>query len=100
VLRVLVIVGLSLATAQAVGVSLLLGAHGCQERCADDLDDGNCAPGCHDCSCCQPVRLVATREHTAGGPATAGRKLPPPTALRPASAEPREILHVPKTLAA
>jgi hypothetical protein len=100
VLRVLVIIGLALATAQAMGASLLLGAHQCQERCADDLEDGECAPGCHDCSCCQAVRIVTPREQVAGAPTTPGHTLRLPTPIRPASAEPREILHVPKPLAA
>ena len=99
-LRVLVIVGLALAAAQAAGGSLLLGAHQCQERCADDNDDGQCAPGCHDCTCCSGVRVVTPREQAAGAPATPGRRLRPRATLCPASAEPREILHVPKTLAA
>ena len=100
VLRVLVIVGLSLTTAQAMGVSLMLGAHGCQERCADDNDDGECAPGCHDCTCCQGVRLTTPGEQVASGPVTPGRTLHPPITIRLSSAEPREILHVPKPLAA
>jgi len=99
VLRILVIVGLSLATAQTLGVALVLGAHGCQERCADDLDDGECAPGCHDCSCCQGVRLTTPGEQVACAPLAPGRTLHPSSTVRLSSAEPREILHVPKPLA-
>jgi hypothetical protein len=100
VLRVLVIVGLALATAQAAGASLLLGAHQCRERCADDNDDGQCAPGCHDCTCCSGVRVVTPREQVAAVPDVPGRPLRLRPAAIPSSVEPREILHVPKLLVA
>jgi hypothetical protein len=88
--------GLSLVAAQALGASLLLGAHRCQEGCADDNDDGECAPGCHDCTCCSGARVLTPREQVAVVPPAPGRLLCARPSLIPSSAEPREILHVPK----
>ncbi|HEY3359323.1 MAG TPA: hypothetical protein VGQ83_39100 [Polyangia bacterium] len=98
--RLLLIAGLALVTAQAAGASLLLGAHPCQEGCADDNDDGQCAPGCHDCNCCSGVRVVTPREQAAAVPPPPGRVAHPPARPFPPSADPREILHIPKLLAA
>jgi hypothetical protein len=98
--QILVGAGIALAVAQAAGASLLLGAHQCREGCADDIAAGQCAPGCHDCAGCTPLRGVTPREQVTMVPCPAGRPLGPVSALMPSSAEPREILHVPKPLAA
>ena len=98
--RLLIIVGVSLVTAQAVGASLLLGAHPCPEGCADDNDAGECAPGCHDCACCAGLRVVTPREQVTAAPPAPDRLPVDGAAPVPPSAEPREILHIPKLLAA
>ena len=80
-----------LVTAGAVGAGL----EWCAEDCAGDGPDGSCAlEAC--CSCCVHSR-VAPPGSVGIGPASApGESVPPLHGLAPASADPRDILHVPK----
>jgi hypothetical protein len=71
----------------------------CVETCPDDGPDGQCAPTCADCSCCVrppgdvPALLVAAARP--GSPSRPGYFV---SVTHLASADPHEILHVPRTL--
>ena len=72
----------------------------CTESCPEDDVGGDCMPTCTCSDCCEdeaPVTvLYQTLERSSMGrhlPSAASTSLPP-------SAEPREILHIPKSLLA
>jgi hypothetical protein len=60
----------------------------CAEACVDD------AP---DCSCCVHFKVDAPRVAAALVDPAVSRSSRAPLAVRPASPDPRDILHVPKT---
>jgi hypothetical protein len=72
----------------------------CDEPCPGEGPGGECPPDCIFCACCPSVRPMIVPE---GGPAP---DLEPVAALMPARSamplppEPREILHIPRSLLA
>lgn len=79
---------LMLALAAFAGLAPVLEA-ACAEPCADDAP----APCC---SCCVHFKVDAPRVTPAADGLAASGTQPAPRALRPASPDPRDILHVPK----
>jgi hypothetical protein len=80
---------LMLALAAFAGLAPALEA-GCAEECADDAPD-LC------CSCCVHFKVDAPRVAAALVDPAVSRPSRAPLAVRPASPDPRDILHVPKT---
>jgi hypothetical protein len=89
---------LALLAFNVSGLAALCGEASCDESCPTDVSGGQCAPNCHDCSCCSlprgagvaVVALIAPRARAASWTAPADRLTAP---------EPGDILHVPKSLA-
>jgi hypothetical protein len=100
VLRVLFSVGI-LLLGPASGASLLARTAGiCVETCPDDDEQGQCAPGCDDCSCCNHVRTAALKPagillETVDTERCLARSTPAPPPV-----DVRGIRHVPKAFAA
>jgi hypothetical protein len=69
----------------------------CVQSCDDDDADGRCPPNCGDCTCCtHPAPLIPAVTRLG-----AVRAAPQPRRLAlveslPASADPREVFHIPK----
>jgi hypothetical protein len=69
----------------------------CHESCPDDDEDGRCPPGCMDCTCCVRAPSMARVEATLPVPPTPHlQRARPADETIPASAELREVLHIPK----
>ncbi len=72
----------------------------CKQPCPDDDDEGHCPPNCAFCACCAHMPTVTVVR------ASVLLKVPPTPVLFhvveviPPSAEPADILHVPKPLLA
>jgi hypothetical protein len=80
-----------LVTAGAIGAGL----EWCAEDCAGDAPDGSCAlEAC--CSCCVHSRVDPPGSVGIRPAPAPGESVPPLHGLAPASADPRDILHVPK----
>lgn len=71
-------------------------ATSCFEQCEDDNDDGDCAPGCDDCSCCARVSIVTPDLAVSPAVALVLRATPASSTLLPPSADSRQLLDVPK----
>jgi hypothetical protein len=80
------------ATGLAAGVEVL-----CVERCQDDGPDGRCAPTCQDCLCCAQPRVYPLGAPAAMVPVQPVARVAWPALATPASADPGEILRVPKS---
>ncbi len=93
--RLLALVLLSLVALQ-VGVSSIALAAPCVGTCDDDGPDGNCAPGCDDCTCCAHARVLIARPQTTDAPTSAAVIHAWPADGEPPSPDPREILRVPR----
>jgi hypothetical protein len=94
--RVILLLMLSLVLGQAAGLDRVLGEDACAQDCPDDAQGRKCPPLCPNCACSvQPAPILP-------GSALAVVLLPTRSAIvfseayrRPATPEPREILHVP-----
>lgn len=67
----------------------------CSQRCADDDEQGQCAPDCADCACCSHVRPLALAVAVGLVWVKTDTGLVEWTPVLPPTAEPGEILHVP-----
>jgi hypothetical protein len=94
--RVLASVLFALVALQ-IGLASIAVAAPCIETCEDDGPDGTCPPGCEDCLCCIHARVLVPRPVHAG-PEPLGTASATTWAddTEPASAEPREIMQIPK----
>ena len=103
VLRLAYIVALLALLGQATGFSAYASAASpshCTQPCPDDDDEGTCPPNCTFCICCAhmpPITVVRTGL-LVRVPATPVQFHV--TESIPSSAEPADILHVPKLLLA
>lgn len=94
---------LLLLLGQVTGLDLgaLRGGDQCEENCEDEASGKSCPPACSTCSCtmrsAQP--MLASHATTLVIPSIARVEVAPPPS-QPASPDPREILHVPKSLVA
>jgi hypothetical protein len=91
-----IVLGLSF---ELSGLAATLGDPPCSAECPDDRSGGECPPNCHSCDCCSSPRTL-TVEPTTSAPVEDVRPTEwiPPAETAP-SADPSEILHVPKLLA-
>ena len=72
-------------------------AGSCEQHCPDDDDRGQCPPGCAGCSsCANPAPFVSELPLIAPLCPSAQRAILPSSEKLPGSADPRELLHVPK----
>jgi len=93
---------------QTLAVTAVLGQIVCgwafasTERCAAPCSEGDsgsdCPTGCGACACCAPHRTVLPGGVGVCGAPRTGERIPVAILTRPLSPEPREILHVPKSL--
>jgi hypothetical protein len=102
--------GRSVALLRAVLLiaGLLLGFHGafalatigdCMQDCDDDGPDGRCPPNCADCVCCTHQSPLVVDTFTLAPPALHhGQRFALDAVDEPASADPRELQHIPKSL--
>jgi hypothetical protein len=97
VLRVLVALIL-LTLAPQLGSAAGVPLERCEETCPDDDPQGNCAPDCDDCSCCNHLRSPLASHLQGASGAIPQQRFSPGTALPPESPEPAEIGHVPIAL--
>ena len=81
------------------GAHALVAQGECVQSCEDDGPDGTCPPDCADCSCCahqtplvaHSFTLTPSSEPKVSCASFDGDELP-------ASADPRELQHIPKSL--
>jgi hypothetical protein len=73
----------------------------CVQQCDDDGPDGDCPPDCPECVCCPHLTPAVPMFSMVpvSLPAPTCRRVET-TQLPPLSADPREITHVPKLVAA
>ena len=101
--------GVALPRALFVIVGLLLGFHAahalttvgddCVQGCDEDAPDGSCPPDCSDCVCCAHQAPIAVDSFTLAPPTMHdGGRFAPDADDEPASADPRELQHIPKSL--
>lgn len=92
-----------------VVAGLTLGLHGarafagcgeqCVQGCDDDTPDGKCPPDCGDCVCCAHQAPLVAETFTLVAPSSdRARRFHSDRNEAPASADPREVQHVPKSL--
>ena len=71
----------------------------CVDQCADDSDDGRCAPACTDCGCClMHIQLSVTSLVAKEWPYPEMPRFDVARLVAPAAPEPDDILHVPIAL--
>ena len=71
----------------------------CVQTCDDDAPDGTCPPDCGDCVCCAHQLPVVADSFTLAPPVAQHRdRFAVDTDDQPASADPREVQHIPKSL--
>jgi hypothetical protein len=97
VLRGVFILVCMLFAFQASGLASAIAPPECREGCPDDDAKGHCPPACACCGCCaHPAPLAAVRPSPTVIPVN-----PADTAIwvdeQPASTDPHEIVHVPKS---
>jgi hypothetical protein len=103
--------GRSVALLRVVFViaGLALGLHGahafaaagddCLQRCDDDGPGGTCPPNCADCVCCAHQSPIVADTFCLAPPAIHdGQRFTVDADDAPASADPRELQHIPKSL--
>ena len=90
------IVLLGLLGLHATSLDLALAPTPCEQDCSGDGPEGTCAPLCLECACCPTHRTLAQAEDIHAAPALAMLASEPEAESLPASAEPAEILHVPR----
>jgi hypothetical protein len=71
----------------------------CQETCVDDSRDDACASD-QCCSCCVHSRIVSPQRLLQVEALAQSSRLTSPAPAAAATADPREILHIPKALSA
>lgn len=76
---------------------MLASVQACPEKCPDDSPDGRCPPACEFCGCCAVPRTLPPEVAAAWIGPTVEQCVCAHVDAAPASAEPHEILHVPKT---
>lgn len=95
--RLPIILAFAILLGQAAGLSAFLAAEqGCTEKCPGDSPDGTCPPACQFCACCTAPRTLPPESGTTMPVPAVGQRVPSRGDEAPPSAEPREILHVPK----
>jgi hypothetical protein len=92
--RTLVVIGVVLLALGAITPALEAVAP-CAEPCPDE-DAGRCATD-QCCSCCVHSRLAAAGRSVQGDPLAPAYRMADASTGIPAAADPREILHVPKS---
>ena len=91
---------LVLVFGQVTGIWVELGGDACEVGCEDDEQGATCPPSCA-CSCTMRAAPMVAVRTTASAPApTVSRVAPPPREAAPASPDPSEILHVPRSTVA
>lgn len=81
---------------QASGMARALASPACRDGCPDDDASGHCPPACTCCSCCfHPVSFTAVVIASFSLPVIPSSHISA-TEKCPSSAQPRDILHVPK----
>ena len=94
---VFLIAGLVLGFHAANAISAVGDA--CVQGCEDDAPDGTCPPNCADCICCGHQAPAVVDSFTLVPPtAHDGGLFASDTDDQPASADPRELQHIPKSL--
>ena len=94
---------LSLIAGMVLGVqgahAFAAGGEDCVQSCDDDGPDGRCPPDCGDCVCCAHQPPIAAQTFVlAPPPADHLQMIGGDADRQPASADPREVQHIPKTL--
>ena len=74
-----------------------LGEERCTEQCADDDEQGQCAPECQDCTCCahHAASVLAVPSGSPLPAPVARQRTEAPTA-QPQAAHARKIPHIPR----
>jgi len=99
VARSLFIFVFGLLVGQGTGLVALVEPEVCTDTCPGDDTQGTCPPLCADCTCCSHTsRTLAAGPDVAAGPLPSASLPSAPEAPIPSSAEPRDILHVPRSL--
>jgi hypothetical protein len=71
----------------------------CMQGCDDDGPDGTCPPNCADCVCCAHQSPLVADTFTLAPPALhRGQRFALVAVDEPASVDPRELQHIPKSL--
>jgi hypothetical protein len=98
--RILLGLLLALSLGEVMASPVLAAIEVCTATCPDDRPDGTCDPTCADCVCCSHgVRPLDAASMPATPIAPFVRELPEqPAPIAPLSA-PRDIFHVPLSLA-
>lgn len=95
--RGIFIIALALFAFQASGLASAIAPPECRDGCPDDDPTGHCPPACACCSCCfHPAPVVATSTRVAL-PIVHPSVKPEWIDIVPATIEPHEILHIPKS---
>lgn len=93
----LLVVALTAFAVQTTGALVCSADSTCSQSCPDDNSNGQCPPGCADCACCGHLPSIPSPH--ADGPALYAAVEPATPIVderAPPSAEPHDILHVPK----